>query len=294
MNRALTLSENKGICFRRQGSVNPFDIDGATVSLMLSQPINVNDRPNADVIRPVFNGADITGNPRGLHRIVFNLSSEAECAQYEKPFEHIKEVVGSGVSQPDWWQHERRSTNIDRLESLERYIVTPRVSKHRIFVWMDSAAITTDATVVFLREDDYFFGVLHSRFHELWARGKGSQLREAESGFRYTPTSCFETFPFPEPTDNQRAAIAKAAVNLDELRRKWLNPAAEQGQPALSAAERKGRTLTNLYNQNPTWLVNAHRELDAAVAAAYGWPADLDDQKILGRLLALNRERAAG
>ena len=260
---------------------------------MLSQPLNVNGRPNSDIIRPVFNGADLTGNPRGLYRIVFNLNSEAECAQYEQPFEHIKEVVGSGVSRPDWWQHERRSSNIDRLENLERYIVTPRVSKHRRFVWMDSAAITTDATVVFLREDDYFFGILHSRFHELWARGKGSQLREAESGFRYTPTSCFETFPFPEPTDNQRAAICKAAAALNELRGKWLNPAVEEGQPALSAAERKGRTLTNLYNQRPTWLVNAHQALDTAVAAAYGWPADLSDQEILGRLLALNLERAA-
>lgn len=294
MTQSLTLPENKGICFRRQGSVNPFDIDGQTASLMLSQPLNVNGRPNSDVIRPVFNGSDITGNPRGLHRIVFNLNSEAECAQYEMPFEQIKAISGSRTARPDWWKHERRSANIDQLEQLGRYIVTPRVSKHRLFVWMDSTAITTDATVVFLREDDYFFGVLHSRFHELWARGKGSQLREAESGFRYTPTTCFETFPFPKPTDEQKSAISKAAASLDELRGKWLKPVAEEGKAALSEEELKGRTLTNLYNQNPTWLVNAHKELDAAVADAYGWPVDLDDQEILGRLLALNLERAGG
>ena len=259
---------------------------------MLSQPLNVNGRPNSDVIRPVFNGSDITGNPRGLHRVVFNLASEGECAKYEMPFEQIKAIVGSGTARPDWWKHERRSVNIDRLEQQERYIVTPRVSKHRLFVWMDSTAITTDATVVFLREDDYFFGVLHSRFHELWARGKGTQLREAESGFRYTPTSCFESFPFPEPTEGQRAAIAEAAVNLEELRGNWLKPAVEEGKAGLTEEELKGRTLTNLYNQSPSWLVNAHGELDAAVAVAYGWAVDLGEQEVLGRLLGLNLERA--
>ena len=55
----------------------------------------------------------------------------------------------------------------------------------------------------------------------------------------------------------------------------------------------KDRTLTKLYNERPTWLDNAHRDLDAAVAAAYGWPADLSDDQILERLFALNQERAA-
>ncbi len=51
--------------------------------------------------------------------------------------------------------------------------------------------------------------------------------------------------------------------------------------------------MTNLYNERPTWLDLAHKRLDVAVAAAYGWPADLSDQKILEKLLALNLERAA-
>jgi type II restriction/modification system DNA methylase subunit YeeA len=143
------------------------------------------------------------------------------------------------------------------------------------------------AVVAIARDDDYTFGVLHSRLHELWARALGTQLREAESGFRYTPTTCFETFPFPEPTAEQREAIAEDARELDDLRNGWLNP------PNVSAAELKKRTLTNLYNQRPTWLANAHDALDAAVADAYGWPADLPNQEILERLLALNLERAA-
>ena len=116
----------------------------------------------------------------------------------------------------------------------------------------------------------------------------GTQL---ESRPRYTPTTCFETFPFPEPDDAQRAAIAAAAVRLNELREGWLNPVDADGNPALNANDLKKRTLTNLYNKRPAWLANAHADLDAAVAAAYGWPANLDNAAILERLLALNLQR---
>ena len=114
----------------------------------------------------------------------------------------------------------------------------------------------------------------------------GTQLREAESGFRYTPTTCFETFPFPRPTWKQREAISTAAAELNSLREGWLNP------PEASATELSRRTLTNLYNQRPTWLSNVHSRLDAAVATAYRWPANITDVEILERLLALNLERA--
>ena len=116
----------------------------------------------------------------------------------------------------------------------------------------------------------------------------GTQLREKESGFRYTPTTCFETFPFPEPSDTQREAIAEAAKELNKLREGWLNP------PGLPAQELRKRTLTNLYNTPPTWLHQAHQRLDQAVLDAYAWPHDLPDAAILERLLALNLERAAG
>ena len=133
-------------------------------------------------------------------------------------------------------------------------------------------------------DDDYTFGVLHSRFHELWALGRWE--RHLASRPRYTPTTCFETFPFPEPDAAQRAAIAEAARKLNELREGWLNPL------DMPESELNKRTLTNLYNQRPTWLANAHATLDAAVAAAYGWPADLTDAEILEKLLALNLQRS--
>ena len=86
----------------------------------------------------------------------------------------------------------------------------------------------------------------------------GAQLREASPASRYTPTTCFETFPFPDPTPEQRARVGEAARRLVELRDGWLNP------PGLDPADLEKRTLTNLYNQRPTWLANAHADLDGS------------------------------
>jgi hypothetical protein len=154
------------------------------------------------------------------------------------------------------------------LEGLGRFIATPRVAKHRVFVWLDGSVLANDGTIAFARSDDYFFGVLHSRAHELWSLRTGTSLEDRP---RYTPTTCFDTFPFPfppgqEPSDDPRVeAIAEAARELNELRERWLNP------EGASDKELKKRTLTNLYNQRPTWLANAHAKLDRAVLTAYGW-----------------------
>jgi hypothetical protein len=134
----------------------------------------------------------------------------------------------------------------------------------------------------------------------------------------YNGESVFGTFPFPEglapnipatayANDPRAIAIATAAKRLDELREAWLNPPdlvrrekeVVPGFPdrllpvdATAAAILKTRTLTNLYNERPAWLANAHRDLDAAVAAAYGWPADIAEDDALARLLELNKVRA--
>ena len=294
LSRAMVLPENAGLSFEGPSPKAPFDISPELAARMLAEPINVNGRPNSDVVRPVLNARDITQRARGMFTIDFGMMGMGEASQYEMPFEHVKQYVypkrlekSQESHRNRWWQYARPRPYVrETIATLGRYIATPRVSKHRIFVWVDPDVMCNDSTDVFAREDDYFFGVLHSRFHELWARGMGTQLREAESGFRYTPTTCFETFPFPEPTEEQRAAIGAAARELNELRENWLNP------PDLGATELRKRTLTNLYNRRPTWLGNVHKKLDAAVAAAYGWPANLGEQEILERLLALNLERA--
>ena len=291
---AKRLKENGGISFEGPSPKGRFDITAEIAAQMLAAPLNVNGRPNSDVVRPVMNARAITQRYQGTHTIDFGVDmSESDAAKYEAPFEYVvanvkpvRVINRVRWRAEHWWLYGAPAPAMRRaMESLERYIATPRVSKHRIFVWVEPGVMCNDSTDVFAREDDYFFGVLHSRYHELWARGMGTQLREAESGFRYTPTTCFETFPFPEPTDDQREAIAEAARELNQLRETWLNP------PGLAASELKRRTLTNLYNARPTWLENAHSKLDVAVAAAYGWPADMGEQEVLGRLLELNLGR---
>ena len=177
-----------------------------------------------------------------------------------------------------------------------RYIATSTVAKYRLFVWRRDDVLPDHALIVFAREDDYFFGVLHSRAHEVWSLRMGTWLGKGNDP-RYTPTTCFETFPLPwppggEPGDDPRvAAIGAAAKCLNELRENWLNP------EGASEADLKKRTLTNLYNARPQWLRNAHAALDRAVWEAYGWPddetpAEVAEEVILSRLLALNLERA--
>jgi len=165
------------------------------------------------------------------------------------------------------------------------------VARHRIFAWVSAETLPDSRLYVFARDDDYFFGILHSRIHETWSLATSSRHGVGNDP-TYNNTTCFETFPFPwapgqEPVlDPLVEAIAVAARRLVELRGNWLNPAgADEG-------ELKRRTLTNLYNERPTWLANAHAKLDAAVLAAYGWPAEISDEAILARLLALNLERA--
>jgi len=164
------------------------------------------------------------------------------------------------------------------LSGLARFICTPCVTKHRLFVWLPERTLPDHAVIAFARNDDYFFGILQSKVHELWTRGLGTQLREVESGFRYTPTTTFETFPLPEnPATEATGKVENAARTLCHLRAGWLNP------PGVGAAELEKRTLTNLYNQRPTWLAQAHERLDRDVHAAYGWEWPLEDDEVLSR-----------
>ena len=285
---AKRLEENFGIAFMGDTKGGPFDIPGDLAREMLGIP-NPHGKGNGDVVKPWVNGRDITDRSRGMWIIDFGDRSLEQAALYEAPFEYIdahvrpqRERSRSTIS--SWWLHERPRPEMRKaLQSNDRYIVTPRVSKHRLFAWLGSETLPDSATIAVARYDDYTFGVLHSRFHELWGLAMGTQL---ETRPRYTPTTCFETFPFPHPTEEQREAIGAIAAELDRLREGWLNP------DGVSAAEPRRRTLTNLYNQRPTWLDNVHARLDAAVADAYGWPADLADGEVLERLLALNLERA--
>ncbi|MCI0588410.1 MAG: class I SAM-dependent DNA methyltransferase [Planctomycetes bacterium] len=293
LTRARQLKENLGLSFMGDTKGGPFDISEAVAREMLATP-NPDGRSNEAVVRPWVNGLDITRRPRRMWIVDFGVNTtEEEAALYEAPFEYVRARVKpvrvenkreSYASK--WWLHvEPRSGMRTALARLRRYIATPTIAKHRMFVWLPSETLPDHQLIVIARDDDYTFGVLHSRAHELWARGMGTQLREVESGFRYTPTSTFETFAFPRPTPKQRGEVAAAAKALHELREGWLNPA------GMSEAELRRRTLTNLYNARPAWLVQVHERLDRAVLDAYGWPFDIAEDDVLARLLALNSER---
>jgi type II restriction/modification system DNA methylase subunit YeeA len=299
LTQARCLRANSGLCFQGPVKVGPFDIDDSVAQRMLRQA-NPHGRSNGEVIKPWANASDLTRRPRGKWIIDFGELSLEEAALYEAPFEYVKREIRplrernrDKQRRTSWWRLGRSGSDLKSARAgLMRTIVTPRVSKHRVLLWASPEMLPDSAVVAITRDDDYFFGLLHSRAHELWARRKGTQLREATSGSRYTPTTTFETFPFPWPPGQESQddllveAIAEAARELVEKRDAWPNP------EGATEPELKRRTLTNLYNQRPTWLDMAHRKLDEAVLAAYGWPLDVDDEEILARLLALNLERA--
>ena len=322
---ARRISANSGVAFMGDTKSGPFDVPGDVAREWLRLPANPNGRPNADVLKPWINGMDLTRRPAGKWIVDFGWEmSEAEAALYEAPFGHVKERVWpmrqrnrAEAVKKLWWRHERpRPEMWKALAGLARYIVTPRVAKHRLFVWVDPRICPDSATIAIARDDDVTFGILHSRFHEAWSLRLGTSLEDRP---RYTPTTTFGTFPFPdgltpdipaaEYADDPRAiAIAEAARRLVELRDRWLNPpewvewedepvAGYPKRPVArdeaAAKQLKARTLTNLYNAYPQWLTDAHAVMDASVAAAYGWNREIGEDEALRKLLERNA-RAGG
>ena len=317
------LNLNFGVAFMGDTKGGSFDVPGDQAREWLREPTNPNGRPNSDVLRPWMNGMDVTRRPADKWIVDFGwtMGSE-EVALYEKPFSHTAEKVQparqthrSAHLRRFWWRHERpRPEMWRRIGSLSRYIATPTVAKHRLFAWLDARICPDHQLIVIARDDDVTFGILHSRFHEAWSLRLGTSLEDRP---RYTPTTTFETFPFPEGlspnvaatehAENPHAtAISEAARRLVELRDRWLNPPewvewvdeAVPSFPKRAAArseaakkELRKRTLTNLYNTRPQWLDDAHAALDAAVAAAYGWPPDMPKEEALEALLKLNRAK---
>ena len=289
LTKARQLPANTGIAFQGVTLGGPFDLTADLAGSLLAQP-NPDGRSNRDVVRPVINGQDITGRSRNAWAIDFGASMPmSEAALYEAPFEYARAHVqpfraGSrrAAYAERWWLPMEARPGMRRaLARLERYIATPITSKHRLFVWVDVHTLPLVPVTAIARDDDYTFGILQSRVHETWALAMGTQL-EARAA-RYTPTTCFETFPFPpDPTLEQRARVGEAARHLVDLRDGWLNPR------DLAPEELEARTLTNLYNNRPTWLDDAHSELDNLVTGTYGWASAISARDVLSELLRLN------
>ncbi len=329
LTRARRLVQNEGICLQGVTKGGGFEVDGDLAAKWIAEPVNANGRPNSDVLRPWINGQDVTGRPAGRWIVDFADRPLTDVEYYSKPFGHVVSVVKPDrdtnrreAYRRMWWRHvERRPGLRTATGGLGRFIVTSRVAKHRLFSWCAGSTLPDSRLYAIARDDDTSFGILHSRLHEIWALALGSRHGVGNDP-TYNNQSCFETFPFPDGltpdrpatayADDPRAqAIAAAAVELVARRDAWLNPPdLVQRVPEVvpgfpdrilpkseqAAAILKKRTLTNLYNTRFTpegaWLDGLHRRLDEAVAAAYGWPADIAEDDALARLLALNLARS--
>jgi type II restriction/modification system DNA methylase subunit YeeA len=323
---AAKLPENRNVAFVATVKSGAFDIKGSLARQWLLQP-NPNGAPNSDVVRPWANGLDVLRRPGDKWIVDFGVDMPLErAALYEAPYRHVVENVkperdenNRKAYKDHWWLLAEPIPNMrEAIRNLARYIATPVNGKHRIFVWMDARVLADHQLVVIAREDDVTFGILHSRLHEVWSLRRGTWLGVGNDP-RYTPTTTFDSYPFPdglspqtrpEAYSNPRAAaIGAAAKQLSELRERWLNPPEWTERIAEVVfrfpprvvpragyeSQVKARTLTKLYNERPEWLENAHRALDKEVALAYAWDdytPHMPDEEILSRLLKLNLERA--
>ncbi|TGQ88817.1 class I SAM-dependent DNA methyltransferase [Mesorhizobium sp. M8A.F.Ca.ET.208.01.1.1] len=325
------LRELAGLAFQGVKLNGPFALDGATARNMLLEPQNANGRYNLEVVRPFLQNDDVTARPEDEWVIDFTEhSAEADASLYQVPFEWVTARVKEHRAKQDisaatetarlarYWVMQRPRPELRaKLHGMERCIIVPETSEHLLFVFRGTRAVFSGSLFVIARDDDTTFGILSSRAHWLWSRAQGNRMGKGNQS-RYNATRTFQTFPFPQGLtpnicsddykhDARSVAIADAAFRLNQLRENWLNPAdLVRREPEVvpgfpdrllpiseeAAGKLRTRTLTSLYNDRPSWLQNAHKALDDAVATAYGWPTHLSDDEVLTRLFLLNQERA--
>lgn len=184
----------------------------------------------------------------------------------------------------NWWLFGSPASGMrNAIASLPRYIAGNAQGKRFLFTWQDATVCPSNLTNVFAFEGDYAMGVLTSSAHQAWAHAESSTLEDRP---RYTPTSCFETFPWPDVSAEVREEVGGIAARLIDRRQK--------------ICVDRSIGLTDLYNQvdDGAWrdLADLHRELDRAVARAYGWPASVasDPLELRARLAALHAEIKGG
>ncbi len=282
--------------------------DGFLVTPAEADALRARQKKSAqDIIRPFRNGRDITEQPREILVIdTFGLIEEHLRRDYPAIYERLllrvkpaRDENKDRQRREKWWLHGRSIEAFrDSAQGLRRYLVTSEVAKHRFFVFVESDVLPDGALITVNLEDILFLGVLSSRIHKVFALQAGGRMGVGNDP-RYQPSRCFDPFPFPDCTETQKERIRKLAEELDAHRKR--------------AQQQHGLGLTDLYNVLEklragtalstqeralhdaalvSTLKHLHDELDAAVAAAYGWPWPLADEDILERVVALNAARA--
>ncbi|MCF7848437.1 MAG: hypothetical protein K9M45_06265, partial [Kiritimatiellales bacterium] len=260
-------------------------------------------------IRAYRNGKDLASKPRGVLCIdPWDLDESSLMSRFPEIYQWLSErVKPKRLTNRDprlrklWWLHRRSREDLRQLLlGVDRYIATVETSKHRLFQFLEKSILPDNKLISIALDDAFYLGILSSRIHVDWAMASGSNLGVGNDSV-YVKTRCFETFPFPEATEEQRARIRALGEQLDAHRKRQ-----QEQHPGLTmtgmynvlAKLRSGEALTakekTIHEQGlVSVLMQLHDELDAAVAQAYGWPANLSDEEILERLVALNTERAA-
>ena len=298
------LRANERLCWQGCKLVGAgFQVSPSTAAGLLRQ------HPTAAHMLPQYwSGNDLMGRPERRHVIdFFGLSEDNARRGFPALFQHIsvhvrpeREANRDKGFREHWWLFGRPRPDMRKaLQGCTRYIATSEVAKHRIFTSLNWPADLADGSVIVIASSDSFvLGVLSSGLHLTWASAVGGTLEDRP---RYQNGLCFDPFPFPAATPAQTAEIAALAEELDALRKARLAAHPHltlTGLYNVMAAIRAGQPLTNserdvLQAGHVEVLRHLHDRLDAAVAAAYGWPANLPVAEIVTRLVALNRERAA-
>jgi len=257
-------------------------------------------------VRPYRNGRDLTDKPRGVLVIdLFGLAADEARDRFPEVFQWLLERVKPERDQnnrasyrDNWWFFgEPRKELRKALAGLPRYVATVETAKHRTFVFLDQSILPDNMLVAIASDDAFILGILSSRIHVTWALAAGGTLEDRP---RYNKSRCFEPFPFPAASDDQKQRIRTIAEALDAHRKRQ-----QALHPGLGLTDmynvlaklRNGELLTakekTIHEQGlVSVLRQLHDELDSAVSEAYGWPTDLPDDEVLVRLVALNAERA--
>lgn len=259
-------------------------------------------------IRHYRHGKDLTGVSRNFMVIDLDgLKIDEVLAHFPEVYQWVYERVkperdmnNEKYRRENWWLFGRRNSELRAaLKRLSRYISTPETSKHRFFIFLSHNVLPDNKLVNIAMEDAYFLGVLSSRIHVVWALATGSHLGVGNDPV-YVKTACFDKFPFPDCSEQQKARIRELGESLDAHRKRQ-----QAHHPRLTITEmynvleklRAGESLTERERLTHEMglvsvLKQIHDELDRAVGEAYGWPETLTDEEILEHLVALNSERA--
>jgi len=257
-------------------------------------------------IRDYRNGRDLTASPRGVMVIdLFGLLETEVKQRFPAIYQHVLDNVKPERDQnnrdgyrKNWWIHgEPRRDMRPVLKGLSRYIATVETTKHRVFQFLEESILPDNMLIAIGLDDAAMLAVLSSRKNVVWSLGQGGTLEDRP---RYNKSRCFDPFPFPDLTDDQRTRLRALGEELDAHRKRQ-----QAAHPKLTLTQmynvleklRAGETIEGkdreIYDQGLIGILkDLHDQIDAAVAEAYGWPNDLSDEDILFRLVALNKARA--